>query len=312
MKRNKFGKSLIFTCVALNLISCSSIAEEAIRYECFSTSGLVIDEYSGRPIEGVKIQLLGNISRPTGNAHAPEIRNVYYFSVRTDSNGIYTIPALTNEIGMDWEYYEQLLIPKTGREPQDISPSSFNDSIPSLGLVIRTVKLRQEPIARDELFEQETNITSISEEIPSNSLAFYTAHKVKVEGGRFIDALGLSKARGLSKRAYIRPKPELVITHIKSFSTSTLNLYFWEPGFKRIAVKLFPDDARKLEILRRTRVVGAGPGLINDFVVMLGGKPTLSLWPPNSGSISVGYLYFPKDQDTHEVEQFLKNLVQDK
>jgi hypothetical protein len=91
-----------------------------------------------------------------------------------------------------------------------------------------------------------------------------------------------------------------------------LDLYFWEPGFKRIAVKLFPDDARKLEILRRTRVVGAGPGLINNFVVMLGGKPTSSLWSPDSGSISVGYLYFPKDQDTHEVEQFIKNLVQDK
>ena len=125
-------------------------------------------------------------------------------TVLTDTNGIFTIPACTNEVAKDWDYYEQTLISKPGNPPR-INPDDFKGDVPPPhGFVIRTVTLRQEPIARDELFEQETNITSI------------------------------------------------------------------------------------------------------------GSKPTSSLWPPDSGSISVGYLYFPKDQDTHEVEQFLKNLVQDK
>jgi len=144
------------------------------------------------------------------------------------------------------------------------------------------------------------------EEIPSNSIVFYTAHNDKVEDSRFIEA------RGLSKGAYIRPKPEFVITRIKSFS-STETSAFGDRDYKTIAIKLFSADARKLEVLRRTRAYADRS--INEFVVMLGNKPTSSLWLQNTESIPsipIGYLVFPKGQDTHEVEQFLKNIVQDK
>jgi|GEM_PF-4480437 len=203
MKRNKLGAFFIFLSLVLALTSGSSISNLAVRYKCLSSSGLVIDDYTGKPIVGAAVQVLGSISLPRF-PEGHEVRSVYLVTVLTDTNGIFTIPACTNEVAKDWDYYEQTLISKPGNPPR-INPDDFKGDVPPPhGFVIRTVTLRQEPIARDELFEQETNITSI------------------------------------------------------------------------------------------------------------GSKPTSSLWPPDSGSISVGYLYFPKDQDTHEVEQFLKNLVQDK
>jgi hypothetical protein len=186
-----------------------------------------------------------------------------------------------------------------------MDPYDFKGDVPPPhGSVIRTVTLRQNSLTKEELIEQEKRLlVDTPKEVLSNSLVFYTAHQNMVEDGRFIEA------RDPSKGAYIRPKPELIVTHIKSFSSSETSA-FGDRDYKTIAITLLPADASKLEVLRRTRV-GADRS-INEYVVMLGNKPTSSIWMPGARFIPSGYLLFPKNQDTHDVEQFLKNIVQHK
>jgi hypothetical protein len=303
MKWNKLGTFFISLSLVLALTSCSSISNLAVRYKCLSSSGLVIDDYTGKPIVGTTVQLLGSISLPRF-PEGHEVRNVYLVTVTTDENGIFTIPAWTNEVAIDWDYFENTLISKPGNPPR-INPYDFKGDVPPPhGSVIRTVTLRQNSLTKEELIEQEKRLlVDTPKEVLSNSLVFYTAHQNMVEDGRFIEA------RGLSVGTYIRPKPELIVPHIKSFSSIEASA-FGSRDYKAIAITLLPADAKKLEVLRRTRV-GADRS-INEYVVMLGNKPTSSYWDSDPHFMPIGYLLFPKNQDTHDVEQFLKNIVQHK
>jgi hypothetical protein len=89
MKWNKLGTFFIFLSLVLALTSCSSISNLAVRYKCLSSSGLVIDDYTGKPIVGATVQVLGSISLPKF-PEGHEVRNIYHITVTTDNNGIYT------------------------------------------------------------------------------------------------------------------------------------------------------------------------------------------------------------------------------
>ena len=273
------------------------------RYECPPSSGLVTDDYTGKPVKGAIVQVVANTSHPIF-PEGSEARIVCHATVTTDENGIYTIPAWTNTIASGWDYYEQILISNPGEKPKNINPYNFAQAITPNEKFVKTVKWRLDPITRDELAEQEKRLnTSMPEDVLSNSLTFYTAHDEMVENGRFIDT------PDLPHEGYIRPNPELVVIRIESFSDNVQNGF--RGNGRTIEITLFPSDARKLEVLMGTRLSNSHKAL-NKMVVMLGDKPLSSLWEIDSHLKPSGYLFFRDGEDNQEAVHNLQKLVRSK
>jgi hypothetical protein len=294
------GRSCFLVLLLATLTSCR-FSGLAIRHESKPWSGLVLDEYTGKPIAGAKVQVATSVWRDTssfmdiacGNS---ESKHIGYREVFTDTNGIYTIPTWTYDVSLGWNYSEQRVITKPGEKPIDIRPQKF-DPLPS-GLPIAVIRHHKHDPTFEEILEQEHRLRDeVHEGGVSNALYFYGVHNAMVENGRFVEMPEHSRS------VYIRPKPELVLTRIEWFSHG-------RPGdwgnndLRSIAISLFPDDAKRLEMLMRTHVGQSVYG--KQFVVMIDGKPVQSLWwPPTRPT---GYLFFSKDRSTDAMDQFLKRL----
>ena len=321
MKWDKQYKFLVFSFQILICNSC--FAGLAINYSSPSFSGVVIDDYTGNPVEGAIVQVSWVVLRSTGNEHNPDMMNMCLVTTTTDKYGVYKIPAWKSKVDMEWELYGagwdgyvdnphcSVSIPKnktTNRVEQiqfnlnhgGDGPSTFPAS---QGFVIwaKSLKPPRWAISEAEVQEQENPIPDVPTEVLSNSLTFYIAHHNKVQDGRFIGPPDFEEWQ----TCYIRPKPDLVITNIKSFSTN----FFWHSSlytnWQSVKVTLFPSDAKKVIELQRRGDVDLSP------VCMLDNKPSQSIWRDNSpNSTPTGLLTFHKEQDIHEIVLELQKLVQ--
>lgn len=83
----------VFSFLALALTSCSL----PVRYKCSAFSGVALDNYTGKPIEGARVQVSWTALRSRGSLNFVDARvdavTLNAASTETDKNGIYTIPA---------------------------------------------------------------------------------------------------------------------------------------------------------------------------------------------------------------------------
>src|SRR5258708_1191825 len=105
MKWNGLCKFSMFSSLALALTSCSSMSNSAIRYVSPKFSGVVLDDYTGKPIEGATVQVSWSALRRTGNEHNPDMMDLCRVTTIADKHGIYKIPAWTNKVATAWKLY---------------------------------------------------------------------------------------------------------------------------------------------------------------------------------------------------------------
>jgi hypothetical protein len=330
----------IFSFLALALTSCSPFSKLQVRYVCPSFSGVVLDDYTGKPVEGAKVNVSWSALRhkwPEGS----DSMDLHAATAVTDKNGIYTIPAWESEAASEWRYYEfnpiiSVSDPRTKPDPQMekfqrdvawIESTGPHYSPTSNHFAYKTVKveLPDWAISQEEVSEREKGnmFPDVADEVLSNSLSYYVVHKNIVENGRYINSTDFLTT------GYIRPKPDVLITNIKSFSINlpndVLNKDWPRPNFhfantdkqepySAFSITLFTKDAQKVARLEWANNGG------NDLLFMLGNKPLAANYlstgkfdkipiPTNSQTI---YLPLREHQDIHEIEQALQKLVQEK
>ncbi len=334
MKWVRKCKFALFSFLVLFLTNNSLFAGLGIRYESPSFSGVVLDDYTGKPIEGAIVQVSWTVVRRTGNEHNPDMMAICKITTTTDTHGVYTIRAWKHTLSMDWELYGadwlhadnpqcSVSIPKNSLEHQpDQIQFDSNRSDVSHGLPI-WIKRLQPPewaISEEEVNAREnaTPASEISDIDLSNSLAYYVIYGNKIENGRPIDTLGFSSG-------YVRPTPDLIIKHIKSFSTNLPKDFLYdnwhglsteEEWTSVFSITLFQDDAKKIAELDR-KCIGS-----KDLLFMLGNKPLAEThMAMNAGSadsipIPKGpqtiYLPLRRNQNIQGISEELKKLVSPK
>jgi hypothetical protein len=335
LKSMKSNKSRIFIVLLLVMLAltCSLIFTGlAIRYVSPSFSGVVLDDYTGEPIEGATVQVTWIAIRRTGNEHNPDMMDICRVTTTTDKYGVYTIPAWANNVSTEWELYGagwvnadnpqcSVSIPKnktTNHLEQIQLPATH-------GLAIWTKKLKppEWAISEGEAQERENPnaVPKVNQEVLSNSLTYCVIYGDKVENGRLIDTTDFPKV------GYLRPKPEVIITHIQSFSTNvTKDLLYdnwhvigipedqrWASGF---SITLFQADAKKVAELERKCIRS------RNLIFMLDNKPLAETYMAkdagSADSIPIPtepqtlYLPLRNRQDIQEINDALKKLVRSK
>ncbi len=305
-----------------------------IRYKCPSFSGIVLDDYTGRPIEGAKVRVSWGALRgrwPEGS----DLMDLHTVTVATDRNGVYTIPAWESEAAREWVYYEfnpniSVANPKEKPNPQieeiqrglnqihDESTFSAN----SHGFALQTINLKppEWAISEEEIRVRENPVAvpEITEEVSSNSLTYFIVWNKMVENGRPIDTVDFPKI------GYIRPKPDLVITRIQSYTTNVAKDFLYmnwhvigmpddQPFASGFSITLFQEDAKKIAELERKQIRS------RNLLFMLGDKPLAETYmATDAGSadsipIPIGpqtiYLPLRNHQNIQEINDALKKLV---
>src|ERR1700729_271352 len=96
---------LVFVTLGVAFIGLVILPKTLVRYKCPSFSGVVLDDYTGKPIEGAKIEISWSALRPKG-WHGSDLMDLHVAMAITDKHGIYTIPAWESEAAREWIYYE--------------------------------------------------------------------------------------------------------------------------------------------------------------------------------------------------------------
>ena len=106
-------------------------------------------------------------------------------------------------------------------------------------------------------------------------------------------------------KCYIRPEPDLVVTHIKSFSTNVWRNFEYK-DWQIISITLLPADAAKVIEIQNKEAVDLSLDI--SPLCKLDNKPTCGFWIGKP----TGWLFFHKGQDIHDVVQGLQKLVHPK
>jgi len=323
----------IFSFLVLVSTSCSL----PVYYKSSPISATVVDAYTGQPIEGATIQVRWSALHHKWPEGADSM-DIHTATTTTDKNGLFTIPAW-GPVGAarKWHYYDfdpMVSFSKTGYKSAYKDNDNNQDSVTSGAIPFLSVTLKSPSWAGNNLelesldnnahpISSTNTLSSISDEVLSNSLSYYVVHKNIVENGRYINSTDFLTT------GYIRPKPDVLITNIKSFSINlpndVLNKDWPRPNFhfantdkqepySAFSITLFTKDAQKVARLEWANNGG------NDLLFMLGNKPLAANYlstgkfdkipiPTNSQTI---YLPLREHQDIHEIEQALQKLVQEK
>jgi hypothetical protein len=318
-----FGLIFIFSFV---------LPKSLVFYRSPAVSGRIIDSYTGQPIEGATVQVRWSALRHHFIEGA-DSTDIHTATVMTDSNGFFSIPSW-GPVGLarEWHYYEfdpMVTFEKTGykqsyKDNHDNQDSVTSDAIPFFPVTLKLPswagnELELEPLSPSIPARKTANTNSNAlEGIQLNSLEYYVIRDNMVEGGRFIDSTDFPSV------GYIRPVPNIVITHIQSFSTNiaTDSLYDnWHvigmPDNQRMAtgfsITLYQTDAVKIAELERQNIAQ------HNLLFTLANKPLAETYMAKDAGYSDSVLiptgpqtlYFPlrNDQNIQEINDALKKLV---
>jgi hypothetical protein len=319
-----------------------SFAGLAILYESSSFSGVVLDDYTGKPVEGAIVHVSWTAIRRTGNEHDPDMMDICRVTAITDKHGVYVIPAWNRKMAKEWEMYGEgwlhadnpqctISTPKNNvKAPTPAAQIQFDlnrdDKGPSVfpashGLVVwrKNLKPPEWAISEDEVQERENPVApGIADDVFSNSLKYYFIHENQVENGRLIDTTDFPKIGS------IRPYPDLTISRIKSFSMNEEGGDIWHvidlPENQHVkrgfSITLFQNDAKKVAEMDRKCIRSS------NLLYILGDQPLAETYmktdadSADSITIPTGpqtiYLPLRNNQDSQEISNALQKLVQSK
>jgi len=89
--------------LALTLTSCYPLTKLPAYYGSSKLSGVFVDANTGKPIEGVTVQVAWRALRhyfPEG----AEAMDIHAATTVTDTNGVFTIPAWSRWVAIEWKY----------------------------------------------------------------------------------------------------------------------------------------------------------------------------------------------------------------
>jgi len=89
--------------LTLGLVSCTPLGKIPVRYGSSKLSGVFIDAETGKPVEGVRVQVAWRALRRTANEHNPDGMDIHSVTTTTDPHGVFTIPAWSRFVAGEWE-----------------------------------------------------------------------------------------------------------------------------------------------------------------------------------------------------------------
>jgi len=177
----------IFSFLVLVLTSCSL----PVYYKSSPISATVVDAYTGQPIEGATIQVRWSALHHKWPEGADSM-DIHTATTTTDKNGLFTIPAW-GPVGAarKWHYYDfdpMVSFSKTGYKSAYKDNDNNQDSVTSGAIPFLSVTLKSPSWAGNNLelesldnnahpISSTNTLSSISDEVLSNSLSYYVVHK---------------------------------------------------------------------------------------------------------------------------------------
>ena len=302
-----------------------------VYYKSPEISAVVVDAYTGKPIEGASVYVHWGALRPRGGLFSESIdtMELHAATASTGRDGTFTIPAW-GPVGAErsWNFYDwdpavSVTMPgyKVANESNRYNQSRVTPDAPYRGMVTLRPptwagdRIELERLEGTDLGVATSTLLNTSGGVASNGLSYYEVSEKMVEGGRLIDT------EDFPKIGYIRPTPEVVINSLQSVATNTIHTRLYdqptgaveESSTVAVAITLFPDDARRVaELLRKN--LGK-----HDLLLMLGDTPlgktdsAMSADTPDSVPVPSGpktmYLPLRKHQDAQLIERDLRKLV---
>jgi len=143
------SRGLFFVSLLLILIfyaSCTLIApKSSVHYRSPEVSAVIVDADTGKPIEGVKVEVSWSALRPK-YFEGSDLTNLHAATVVTDTNGVFTIPAWQNAVAREWRYYEfdpMVSYSKSGYKSDYKDNHNNQDSVTPHALPFVTVTLER-------------------------------------------------------------------------------------------------------------------------------------------------------------------------
>lgn len=321
-------------CLAWILFYFVILPKTSIYYRSPEVSAVIVDAYSGQPIEGARVQVNWGALRPRG-WHGSDSMDIHTADATTDKDGHFTIPAWGPiAVAREWRCYEfdpTVSFSKPGYNPGNEGNRDNQDSVTSGVIPFLTVTLRLPSwagnnleltsLTNSRLVSSTNTLSRMSDAVLSNSLTYYVVREQMVEGGRFIDTPDFPGV------GYIRPEPDSIIMQIQSFSTNIgKDLLYgnwhvmgipaeqsWASGF---SITLFKEDAIKVAELNRKNIAK------RDLLYMLGNQPLAQCYMAMNASDSASiqlptgpqtiYLPLRNHQNLQEINKALQKLVRHK
>jgi hypothetical protein len=327
----KIGLALGVLIVGATVWHVTIAPRSPVYYKSPEISAVVVDAYTGKPIEGASVYVHWGALRPRGGlfSESSDARDLHVATASTGKDGTFTIPAW-GPVGAarawtfyDWDPAVSVTKPgyKVANKSNRYNQSRVTHDAPYYGTVTLRLptwagdRIELERLEGTDLGVATSTLLNTSGEVDSNGLSYYEVSEKMVEGGRLIDTEDFPKV------GYIRPTPEVVINSLHSIATNTIHTRLYdqptgaveESSTVAVAITLFPDDARRVaELLRKN--LGK-----HDLLLMLGDTPlgkmdsAMSADTPDSVPVPSGpktmYLPLRKHQDAQLIEHDLRELV---
>lgn len=335
MKRgaSMFFKIVLFCFIGLLCViaACSLLQKAPIYYQSPEVSATIVDSFTGKPIEGAAVEVRWSALKSRGMCSSDSM-NVHNATATTGRDGRFTIPAW-GRIGLakEWYFYgfdPTISFSKPGYKSSYALNRDNQDPVTFGAIPFSTVKLKSPAWAGNELELEnlETNAAPYTVGAPadassenfSNALVYYVLRGKQVAGGRFIDTADFPKI------GYVRAKPELVITHIQSFSTNIArDLLSWnfhtfglpddQPCESGFSITFFKEDAKNIAELERKNIGRRDLLFILDNQLLAETYMSKNAGYSDSIPIPSGtqtiYLPLRKHQNIQEINDALKKLV---
>ena len=298
-----------------------------VHYKCPEISSVVIDSFTGKPVENATVAIRWSALRPR-DWHGSHIMDIHAVTVTTGKDGRFVVPAwgpvTTDRAWRLYDWDPDVSVTKNGCKPADESNTYNQENVtrntPVWGNVTLKVPSWVEQGIELERMENDTEVLAATNEVmdgtgaASNTLEVFAIYKHKVQKGYFVDAPDFPKL------GYIHSEPDLVITNLLSITrnTKSTHLYNQETGYEgeskvELLVMLPPAYAKGLARLVRKYVRK------HNLVIVSGKKPlgevylTMYAMSPDDFTVPSGShpLSLPvrSHQDVQSMEDDLKKLV---
>jgi len=137
---------LVFLAVCSLILFLLIAPKTLIHYKSTSFSGIVLDDYSGKPVEGARVTVSWDAFRgrwPEGS----DMMNLHTVTISSDKAGVYTVPAWEVKAPREWVYYEfnpgiSLSLPNTKPKPDLDAIPEFSVPANSHGWAFQTIHLK--------------------------------------------------------------------------------------------------------------------------------------------------------------------------
>src|SRR5438132_12324333 len=144
----RFLEIVLFAFVALSgwiIIRFIILPKTPVYYRSPAVSAVIVDAFTGKPIEGATVQVRWSALRPRG-WHGSDSMDIHIATVTTDSNGVFTTPAWgTVAVAREWRYYSfdpMVSFSKPGYKPSYKDNHDNQDSVTSSAIPFFPVTLK--------------------------------------------------------------------------------------------------------------------------------------------------------------------------